>query len=92
MRGAVLHRPYDVRVEERDELHTLAGADDLHISPYREDGVTCRTPTVAEQNSLFVAICPSPAGHDVQTNARDKKYHGNRLPDEDIRVSDGSPS
>ncbi len=28
-----------------DELHRIAGADDLHISPFREDGVTYGTPT-----------------------------------------------
>jgi len=28
-----------------DELHRIAEADDLHISPFREDGVTCGTPT-----------------------------------------------
>lgn len=27
------------------ELHRIAEADDLHISPYREDGVTYGTPT-----------------------------------------------
>jgi hypothetical protein len=29
----------------RDELHKIAEADDLHISPFREDGVTYGTPT-----------------------------------------------
>jgi hypothetical protein len=29
----------------RDELTKIAEADDLHISPFREDGVTCGTPT-----------------------------------------------
>ena len=28
-----------------DELTKIAGADDLHISPFREDGVTYGTPT-----------------------------------------------
>ena len=28
-----------------DELRTIAAADDLHISPFREDGVTYGTPT-----------------------------------------------
>ena len=28
-----------------DELHRIAEADDLHISPFREDGVTYGTPT-----------------------------------------------
>ena len=29
----------------KDELSTIAAADDLHISPFREDGVTYGTPT-----------------------------------------------
>jgi hypothetical protein len=29
----------------RDELHKIAEADDLHIAPFREDGVTYGTPT-----------------------------------------------
>jgi hypothetical protein len=29
----------------KDELHKIAEADDLHISPFREDGVTYGTPT-----------------------------------------------
>jgi hypothetical protein len=29
----------------KDELHKIAGTDDLHISPYREDGATYGTPT-----------------------------------------------
>ena len=29
----------------KDELRKIAEADDLHISPLREDGVTCGTPT-----------------------------------------------
>lgn len=42
----------------RDELRKIAEADDLHISPFREDGKTCGTPTwiwsVAVDNALFV--------------------------------------
>jgi hypothetical protein len=30
---------------DKDELEKVAGADDLHISPFREDGVTYGTPT-----------------------------------------------
>jgi hypothetical protein len=30
---------------EKDELRRIAQADDLHISPFREDGVTYGTPT-----------------------------------------------
>jgi hypothetical protein len=41
-----------------DELRKIAGADDLHIAPFREDGVTCGTPTwnwsVAVDDGLYV--------------------------------------
>ena len=40
------------------ELHKIAEADDLHISPFREDGVTYGTPTwiwsVAVVDALYV--------------------------------------
>lgn len=42
----------------KDELRKIAEADDLHISPLREDGVTYGTPTwiwsVAVGDSLYV--------------------------------------
>jgi hypothetical protein len=42
----------------KDELRKIAGADDLHISPFREDGVTYGTPTwiwsVAVGDALYV--------------------------------------
>jgi hypothetical protein len=42
----------------RDELRQIAGADDLHIAPFREDGVTYGTPTwiwsVAVDDALYV--------------------------------------
>ena len=42
----------------QDELSRIAEADDLHISPYREDGVTFGTPTwiwsVVVDNALYV--------------------------------------
>lgn len=42
----------------RDELRRIAEADDLHISPFREDGVTYGTPTwiwsVAVGDALYV--------------------------------------
>ena len=42
----------------KDELRKIAGADDLHISPFREDGVTYGTPTwiwsVALDGALYV--------------------------------------
>ena len=41
----------------KDELRKIAEADDLHIAPFREDGVTYGTPTwiwsVAVDNALF---------------------------------------
>lgn len=42
----------------KEELHKIAAADDLHISPFREDGVTYGTPTwiwsVAVGDALYV--------------------------------------
>jgi hypothetical protein len=42
----------------KDELRKIAGADDLHIAPFREDGVTYGTPTwiwsVAVDDALYV--------------------------------------
>ena len=42
----------------KDELHKIAEADDLHVSPFREDGVTYGTPTwiwsVAVDGALYV--------------------------------------
>ena len=42
----------------KDEMRRIAEADDLHISPFREDGVTYGTPTwiwsVAVEDALYV--------------------------------------
>jgi hypothetical protein len=42
----------------KEELHKIAEADDLHIAPFREDGVTYGTPTwiwsVAVDDALYV--------------------------------------
>ena len=42
----------------RDELRRIAETDDLHISPFREDGVTYGTPTwiwsVVVDNGIYV--------------------------------------
>jgi len=42
----------------REELRKIAEADDLHIAPFREDGVTFGTPTwiwsVAVEDGLYV--------------------------------------
>jgi hypothetical protein len=42
----------------KEELHKIAEADDLHISPFREDGLTYGTPTwiwsVVVDDALYV--------------------------------------
>jgi len=47
-----------VKAWSEDELHKIAEADDLHISPFREDGATYGTPTwiwsVAVDDALYV--------------------------------------
>ena len=53
----------------KDELRRIAEADDLHISPFREDGVTYGTPTwiwsVAVDGDLYVRAY----------NGRNARYH-----------------
>ena len=48
----------------KDELRKIAEADDLHISPFREDGVTYGTPTwiwaVAVDDALYVRAYNGP--------------------------------
>jgi len=48
----------DMATWKKDELHKIAETDDLHIAPFREDGVTCGTPTwiwsVAVDDALYV--------------------------------------
>jgi hypothetical protein len=43
---------------QKDELRRIAEADDLHIAPFREDGVTYGTPTwiwsIAVEDALYV--------------------------------------
>ncbi len=45
-----------------DELRKIAETDDLHVSPFREDGVTYGTPTwiwsVAVDGALYVQALP----------------------------------
>jgi hypothetical protein len=47
-----------MREWNKDELHKIAEADDLHISPFREDGASYGTPTwissVAVDGALYV--------------------------------------
>jgi hypothetical protein len=49
---------FTMRTWSKDELQQIASNDDLHISPFREDGVTYGTPTwiwsVAAGEELFV--------------------------------------
>ena len=44
----------------KEELHKIAEADDLHISPFRNDGVTYGTPTwiwsVVVDGALYVRV------------------------------------
>ncbi len=53
----------------KDELRRIAEADDLHISPFREDGKTYGTPTwiwsVAVDDALYVRAY----------NGRDSRWH-----------------
>src|SRR5215831_14175898 len=46
----------------KDELRKIAEADDLHISPFRQDGVTYGTPTwiwsVAVDDALYRSSTP----------------------------------
>ena len=48
----------------RDELQRIAGADDLHIAPFRIDGVTYGTPTwiwsVVVGDALYVRAYNGP--------------------------------
>jgi hypothetical protein len=57
----------------RDELRKIAEADDLHVSPFREDGRTYGTPTwiwsVAVDGALFVR------GY----NGQDSRWYGAAL-------------
>jgi hypothetical protein len=60
----------------KDELRRIAEADDLHISPFREDGVTYGTPTwiwsVAVENALYVRAYNGPKSRWYQAAVRQK--------------------
>jgi hypothetical protein len=51
-------RGESMTIWSKDELRKIAETDDLHISPFREDGVTYGTPTwiwsVAVDDALYV--------------------------------------
>jgi hypothetical protein len=60
----------------RDELLKIADADDLHISPFREDGVTYGTPTwiwsVAVGDVLYVRAYNGQSSRWYQAAVRQK--------------------
>ncbi len=60
----------------KDELRRIAEADDLHISPFREDGVTYGTPTwiwsVAVGDSLYVRAYNGQSSRWYQAAVRQK--------------------
>lgn len=59
-----------------NELGRIAEADDLHISPFREDGVTYGTPTwiwsVAVEDALYVRAFNGQKSHWYQAAVRQK--------------------
>ena len=60
----------------KDELRKIAEADDLHISPFREDGKTYGTPTwiwsVAVGDALYVRAYNGKSSHWYQAAVRQK--------------------
>jgi hypothetical protein len=65
-----------MRAWSKDELRSIAEADDLHISPFREDGVTYGTPTwiwsVAVEDALYVRAYNEPNSRWYQAALRQK--------------------
>ncbi len=60
----------------KDELSRIAEADDLHIAPFREDGVTYGTPTwiwsVSVDDILYVRAYYGPSSRWYQAAMRQK--------------------
>ena len=60
----------------KDELTKIAASDDLHISPFREDGVTYGTPTwiwsVVVDNDLYVRAYSGQSSRWYQAAVRQK--------------------
>ena len=58
------------------ELRRMAETDDLHIAPFREDGVTCGTPTwiwsVVVDDALYVRAYNGPQSRWYQAAIRQK--------------------
>lgn len=65
---------------KRDELNRIAAADDLHISPFREDGRTYGTPTwiwsVVVDGDLYVRAYN---GTNSRWHKSAMKQHGGRI-------------
>ncbi len=66
----------ETRSWPKDELRRIATADDLHISPFREDGKTYGAPTwiwsVAVDDHLYVRAYNGPASGWYQAAMRQK--------------------
>jgi len=62
--GKYLERIFKMSSWPKDELQRISSADDLHISPFREDGVTYGTPTwiwsVTVDDNLYVRAYNGP--------------------------------
>lgn len=60
----------------KNELRRIAESDDLHISPFREDGTTCGTPTwiwsVAVDDALYVRGYHGPKSRWYQAAVRQR--------------------
>ncbi|MGB7731270.1 MAG: DUF2255 family protein [Candidatus Acidiferrum sp.] len=62
----------------KEELRKIAGADDLHISPFREDGKTYGTPTwiwsVAVEDAVYVRPYSGKNSRWYQATIRQKRH------------------
>jgi hypothetical protein len=60
----------------KDDLRRIAGTDDLHISPFREDGVTFGTPawiwSAVIGDDLYVRACSGTSSRWYQAAMRQK--------------------
>ena len=78
----------------KDELRKIAEADDLHIAPFREDGVTYGTATwiwsVAVEGDLYARAYngPNSRWYLAAVKRKCRPHHGRR-DDEGSRVRDG---
>ena len=71
------------------ELKKIAAADDLHIAPFRDDGVTYGTPTwiwsVVVDDALYVRAYNGKASSWYKAAVRQKEIPGQRIPETDDR-------